>query len=85
MPPTVNNWNFIIAAYAIAWLSLGGYWLFVHRALRQAREPVRDPPLGARAVVRLRDALLGGGDGGHQLNEDPALCPAVGEQVEGAA
>ncbi len=38
MPPTVNNWNFIVAAYAIAWVTLGGYWLFVHRALRQARE-----------------------------------------------
>ena len=37
MPPTTNNWNFVIAAYAIAWVTLGAYWLFVHRAVRQAR------------------------------------------------
>ncbi len=37
MPPTANNWNFVIAAYVIAWVTLGGYWLFVHRAVRQAR------------------------------------------------
>jgi CcmD family protein len=36
MTPT-NNWNFVIAAYAITWLTLGGYWLFVHRAVGHAR------------------------------------------------
>jgi hypothetical protein len=37
MPPTTNNWDFVIAAYVVAWVALGGYWLFVHRAVRQAR------------------------------------------------
>jgi hypothetical protein len=32
-----NNWNFIIAAYAAAWIAVIGYWIFVHRAVRLAR------------------------------------------------
>ena len=32
-----SNWNFVIAAYSVAWIAIGGYWLFVHRVLRAAR------------------------------------------------
>jgi hypothetical protein len=35
---STNNWTFIIAAYTVAWLGVIGYWIFVHRAVRQARE-----------------------------------------------
>ena len=37
MIPNTGNWNFIIAAYAAAWIAVIGYWVFVHRALRRAR------------------------------------------------
>ena len=37
MIPTTNNWNFIIAAYAAAWIAVIGYWVFVHGAVRRAR------------------------------------------------
>lgn len=32
-----NNWNFVIAAYAVAWTAVVSYWVFVHRAVRRAR------------------------------------------------
>jgi hypothetical protein len=32
-----DNWRFVIAAYGAAWMAIGAYWLFVHRALRVAR------------------------------------------------
>ena len=32
-----DNWKFISAAYAAAWIAIGGYWIFVHRALKRAR------------------------------------------------
>lgn len=34
----VNNWTFVIAAYSAAWIGVVGYWVFVHRAVRRARE-----------------------------------------------
>ena len=34
---TASNWDFVIAAYAVAWTAVIGYWVFVHRAARQAR------------------------------------------------
>jgi hypothetical protein len=33
-----NNWHYIIAAYTAAWCGIAGYWVFVHRAVRHARE-----------------------------------------------
>ena len=33
-----NNWDTVIAAYAVAWAAIVGYWVFVHRAVRRARE-----------------------------------------------
>ena len=36
--PFINNWNYVIAAYALTWVVLGGYWIYVHRTVRQARE-----------------------------------------------
>jgi uncharacterized membrane protein (DUF485 family) len=35
---STNNWTFIIAAYTVAWLGIAGYWIFVHVAIRRARE-----------------------------------------------
>lgn len=35
--PFINNWNYVIAAYALTWVVLGGYWLYVHRTVRRAR------------------------------------------------
>jgi hypothetical protein len=37
MPPATNNWNYVIAAYAVAWIAVIGYWVFVHGAVRRAR------------------------------------------------
>ncbi len=34
---TADNWKFISAAYGAAWIAIGGYWIFVHRALKKAR------------------------------------------------
>ena len=34
---TANNWNFIVAAYVLAWAAVVGYWVFVHRAVTRAR------------------------------------------------
>ncbi len=33
-----NNWTYIIAAYTVAWVGIVGYWAFVHRAVRMARD-----------------------------------------------
>ena len=33
-----SNWYFVIAAYAAAWTAVVGYWIFVHRSVRRARE-----------------------------------------------
>ena len=33
-----SNWTFVIAAYTVAWVAVAGYWIFVHGALRAARE-----------------------------------------------
>jgi hypothetical protein len=33
-----SNWDFVIAAYTVAWVAVIGYWIFVHRAARVARE-----------------------------------------------
>jgi hypothetical protein len=38
MTMAANNWSFIIAAYAAAWLAVTGYWIFAHSTLRLARE-----------------------------------------------
>jgi hypothetical protein len=35
---STNNWTFIIAAYTVAWLGIAAYWIFVHRAIRRARD-----------------------------------------------
>ena len=32
-----EDWAFVIAAYSAAWIAVGGYWLFVHRAVKRAR------------------------------------------------
>ena len=32
-----NNWTYITAAYAAAWIAVIGYWVFVHGAVRRAR------------------------------------------------
>jgi CcmD family protein len=32
-----SNWIFVAAAYAAAWIAIGGYALHVHRTLRRAR------------------------------------------------
>jgi len=32
-----SNWLFVAAAYAAAWLVIGGYAVHVHRTLRKAR------------------------------------------------
>jgi CcmD family protein len=37
MLPATNNWSFITAAYAVAWIGLAGYWVFLHRTVRRAR------------------------------------------------
>jgi hypothetical protein len=37
MMPVANNWNYIVAAYSVAWAGVIGYWIFTHRALRSAR------------------------------------------------
>jgi hypothetical protein len=37
MTMPADNWNFIVAAYAAAWIAVIGYWIFVHRAVRLAR------------------------------------------------
>jgi hypothetical protein len=42
-----SNWNFVIAAYAAAWLAVIGYWVFVHRAVRQARARYEQAARGA--------------------------------------
>ena len=38
MMSSTTNWAFIIAAYSVAWVGVIGYWVFVHRAVRQARQ-----------------------------------------------
>lgn len=35
--PFASNWNYVIAAYALTWVVLGSYWLYLHRTLRAAR------------------------------------------------
>jgi hypothetical protein len=45
---TSSNWTFIGAAYAAAWIAVAGYWIFVHRAVRQARARY-DQEIGAAA------------------------------------
>jgi hypothetical protein len=37
MPSATSNWNYVIAAYAVAWIAVIGYWVFVHSAVRTAR------------------------------------------------
>jgi CcmD family protein len=37
MTPGVGNWNYIIAAFAIAWIGIGGYWLHASGRLRRVR------------------------------------------------
>ena len=39
MPPMTgpNNWSFVIAAYAITWITIIGYWVHVHRTLHDAQ------------------------------------------------
>jgi CcmD family protein len=32
-----NEWNFVIAAYALTWVVLAGYALHLRRTVRQAR------------------------------------------------
>ena len=32
-----RNWNFVIAAYAVTWVFVLGYWSLLHRAVRRAR------------------------------------------------
>ena len=32
-----HNCDFVIAAYSAAWIAVIGYWVFVHRAVHQAR------------------------------------------------
>jgi hypothetical protein len=51
MVPATSNWTFITAAYAVAWIGLAGYWIFVERSVRRSRAryeqavatPVRAP------------------------------------------
>ncbi len=31
------NWNFVVAAYGATWIMFIGYWIYLHRLLRQAR------------------------------------------------
>jgi CcmD family protein len=40
MPPITgpNNWAFVGAAYAVTWITIIGYWVHVHRRLREARQ-----------------------------------------------
>jgi hypothetical protein len=37
MPQVANNWNFVLAAYGVTWAVIIGYWVHVHRTLRQAK------------------------------------------------
>ena len=33
-----NEWNFIIAAYVVAWVGLGGYSIYLARLTRRAEQ-----------------------------------------------
>jgi hypothetical protein len=41
-----DNWSFVIAAYAAAWIMMVGYWVHVHTALRRARRAYDDATAG---------------------------------------
>jgi hypothetical protein len=36
-----SNWSFVIAAYTVATVVIGTYWIAMHRALRRGREAYR--------------------------------------------
>ena len=38
MNTATQNWSFVIAAYVATWTFLIGYAVYVHRALRRARD-----------------------------------------------
>lgn len=50
-----NNWDFIIAAYAVVWVAVIGYWVWAHSALRAARARYSEAlAAAARAGEKLR-------------------------------
>jgi hypothetical protein len=47
-----DNWGFVIAAYGLAAIALGGYWLFLGRRERELQRLAA----GGRDVLRPRGA-----------------------------
>jgi CcmD family protein len=38
MPTFTNEWNFVYAAYVVAWIALGGYSIYLARLTRRAEQ-----------------------------------------------
>ena len=49
------NWNFVAAAYGAAWVMCSGYWIYLHRLLKEARrgaeQAVAALPISQRGEV----------------------------------
>jgi CcmD family protein len=47
-----GEWNYIIAAYAVTWIGIGGYALHLRRLMRQAEQEYADARSAADARGR---------------------------------